>query len=135
MVTAMGNQKHAVLLPFKGFFGAAVIIPDGGETSSRNHVYDFIERKLKRACGLTCRNLGDPRGTHSLLSHQLDECGHALTLFPPAEAQSPQVFYIESLMDGDPQGFHPVVVGELFAPHRSSRFKINFRHSFFSFTF
>jgi len=43
VVTAMGQQKHAVLLPLEAFFGAAVVVPDAGETSARNHVHDFIK--------------------------------------------------------------------------------------------
>src|SRR5262249_30517368 len=85
MVTAMGQHKHAVLLPLKAFPGAAVVIPDGGETAAINHVHDLVQRKLQWARGLTGGNLGDACRTHALLAHQLDKSAHTLALFPPAE--------------------------------------------------
>src|SRR2546425_5156840 len=46
-----------------------------------------------------------------------DEGGHALALFPPAEFHGAQIVDEKAGVDRHAGGFHPVIVGKLFAPH------------------
>src|SRR5215510_7759978 len=127
-MTAMRQQKHAVLLPLKAFFGAAIVVPDRGESPARNHVYDFIEGEFERARAFTSGNLGDAARTHALRTQQLDKGGHTLTLFPPAEFHGAQIVDEKAGVDRHAGGFHPVIVGKLFAPHGPFRFECNLYH-------
>src|SRR5215475_2176913 len=99
MMTAMGNHKHAVLLPLEAFLAAVGIVPDGSESPAIDHVNDLVEGKLERFGAFSGGNLGDACRTHAFLSHELDKRALTLALLPPVDRHMSQVLDKESRVD------------------------------------
>jgi hypothetical protein len=59
VVTTMGQQKYAVLMPLEAFLALLL-------SYQMVHIHDFIEGELQRARGFASRNLRDAARTHTL---------------------------------------------------------------------